>query len=141
MPEKINIPDQEDILATNERLTAENQRLTAELTAASELLDTAQKQGTEATQRADALANRVNTLEIATKTAGEELARLKVENAELTGKMADFNKAVAAEVLKLGLNPKAANHKETPSDADLTPTQRVLAAKGVGSIAELKPQS
>lgn len=141
MPEKINIPDQEDILATNERLTAENQRLTAELTAASELLDTAQKQGTEATQRADALAGRVNTLEIAAKAAGEELARVKGENAELTAKMADFNKAVAAEVLKLGLNPKAASHKETPSDTDLTPTQRVLAAKGVGSIAELKPQS
>jgi predicted nucleic acid-binding Zn-ribbon protein len=141
MSEKINIPDQEDILATNERLTAENRRLTAELTAASELLDTAQKQGTEATQRADALANRVSTLEIAAKTAGEELARVKGENAELTAKMADFNKAVAAEVLKLGLNPKAASHKETPSDADLTPTQRVLAAKGVRSIAELKPQS
>jgi len=141
MADKINIPDQEDILATNERLTAENQRLTAELTAASELLDTAQKQGTDATQRADALASRVNTLEIAAKTAGEELARVKGENADLSAKMADFNKAVAAEVLKLGLNPKAASHKETPSDADLTPTQRVLAAKGVGSIAELKPQS
>ena len=51
--------------------------------------------------------------------------------------MADFNKAVAAEVLKLGLNPKAAEHKEAPADADLTPTQRVLLAKGVSSLAEL----
>jgi hypothetical protein len=48
---------------------------------------------------------------------------------------------VAAEVLKLGINPKAAQHKETPSDTDLTPTQRVLAARGVGSLAQLKPQS
>ncbi len=30
--------------------------------------------------------------------------------------------------------------KEAPADADLTPTQRVLAAKGVGSIRELSPK-
>ena len=137
MPDKINIPDQEDILANNERLTAENQRLTAELTAATELLETAQQQSTDATQRAEALAARVTTLETAAKVAGEELTRLKAENADLTAKMADFNKAVAAEVLKLGINPKAASHKEVPADTDLTPTQRVLAAKGVGSIADL----
>ena len=137
MADKINIPDQEDILATNERLTAENQRLTAELTAATELLETAQQQSTDATQRAEALATRVTTLETAAKVAGEELTRLKAENADLTAKMADFNKAVAAEVRKLGLNPKAAEHKEAPAEADLTPTQRVLAAKGVSSIADL----
>jgi len=141
MSDKINIPDQEDILATNERLTTENKRLTQELTAATELLDTAQKQSAAATQNADALTAKVTTLETAAKVTGEELARLKVENGELTAKMADFNKAVAAEVLKLGINPKAAIHKEAPADTELTPTQRVLAAKGVGSLAELKPQS
>jgi hypothetical protein len=52
--------------------------------------------------------------------------------------MADFNKAVAAEVVKLGLNPKAAEHKQAPAEADLNPTQRVLAAKGVSSLAELR---
>lgn len=141
MSEQINIPDQEDVLAANERLTTENKRLTAELAAATELLETSQAQCTETSKRADELAARVETAESTAKTTGEELTRLKAENTELTTKMADFNKAVAAEVLKMGLNPKAANHKETPSDADLTPTQRVLAAKGVGSIAELKPQS
>ena len=137
MADKINIPDQEDILVTNERLTAENQRLTTELTAATELLETAQAQSTETRQRADDLAARIEAAETGARVAGEELTRLKSENAELTSKMADFNKAVAAEVLKLGINPKAANHKEAPTDTDLTPTQRVLAAKGVGSIADL----
>ncbi|HNU53255.1 MAG TPA: hypothetical protein PKJ98_20375 [Verrucomicrobiota bacterium] len=141
MPDKLNIPDQEDILATNERLTTENARLTAELTAATELLETAQAQGAEATQRAEALAKRLETVELAAKVAGEEIARLKAENAQLTGKMADFNAAVAAEVQKLGLRPKAAEHKQPPADADLTPTQRVLAAKGVGSLAELSPKT
>ncbi len=137
MADKITIPDQEDILATNERLTAENQRLTTELTAATDLLETAQEQTAAATQRADALTKRADTLELAAKVAGEELTRLKAENAQLTAKMTDFNAAVAAEVQKLGLRPKAAAHKEAPAQTDLTPTQRVLAAKGVGSLAEL----
>ncbi|HNQ89023.1 MAG TPA: hypothetical protein PKM73_10450 [Verrucomicrobiota bacterium] len=141
MPDKINIPDQEDILAINERLTADNQRLTAELTAATDLLETAQQQTAAASQRADQLAGRIGPLETAAKVAGEELTRLKAENAQLTAKMADFNTAVAAEVQKLGLRPKAADHKEAPAQTDLTPTQRVLAVKGVGSLAELRPQS
>ncbi len=141
MPDKINIPDQEDILAINERLTADNQRLTAELTAATDLLETAQQQTAAASQRADQLASQIGPLETAAKVAGEELTRLKAENAQLTAKMADFNQAVAAEVQKLGLRPKAAEPKEAPAQTDLTPTQRVLAAKGVGSLAELRPQS
>jgi len=144
MPEKINILDQEDILATNERLSADNQRLMAELTAATELLETAQglaaqadQRTAEATQRAETLAKRVETAELAAKVAGEELTRLKAENATLVAKMADFNQAVAAEVQKLGLRSKAAEHKEAPAQADLTPTQRVLLVKGVSSLAEL----
>jgi predicted nucleic acid-binding Zn-ribbon protein len=132
-----NIPDQDDVLATNERLAADNTRLTGELKAANELLETAQADLTGANQRAEALTSRVATLETAAKVAGEELTRLKVENTALTAKMADFNKAVAAEVVKLGFNPKAAEHKQAPAETDLTPTQRVLAAKGVGSIADL----
>jgi chromosome segregation ATPase len=141
MPEKTQIPDQEDILATNERLTADNTRLTAELKAANELLETAQADLNTATARAAQLAERVTVLETAAKVAGEEINRLKAENAGLTTKMADFNKAVAAEVVKLGLNPKAADHKQAPAETDLTPTQRVLAAKGVSSLAELSPKS
>jgi hypothetical protein len=144
MSERIEIPDQDDILATNERLTADNTRLTAELSAATELLETAQglaaqadQRTAEASQRVDALAKRVDTAELAAKVAGEELTRLKAENATLVAKMADFNAAVAAEVQKLGLRPKAAEHKEQPANADLTPTQRVLLAKGVSSLAEL----
>jgi chromosome segregation ATPase len=137
MPEKLNLPDQEDILATNQRLTAENARLTAELTAATDLLETAQAQTVAATQRAEACAKRLETLELATKVAGEELACLKAESTQLTAKMADFNAAVAAEVQKLGLRPKAAEHKQPPADANLTPTQRVLAARRVSSLAEL----
>ncbi len=115
-------------------------RLTNELNAATELLETASAQTVTATQRADELAARVGTLETAAKVVGEELTRAKAENSALTARMADFNKAVAAEVQKLGLRPKAAEHKEAPADADLTPTQRVLAAKGVGSIRELSPK-
>jgi hypothetical protein len=69
--------------------------------------------------------------------AGEELTHLKADNTVLTAKMTDFNKSVAAEVTKLGLNPKAADHREPPEEKDLTPTQRVLAAKGVNSLADL----
>ncbi len=141
MSEPNNIPDQDDILATNERLSAENTRLTAELTTANENLAVQTKAASDATARADGLASRVSTLETATKVAGEELTRLKAENGNLTARMADFDKAVAAEVRKLGLSPKAASHKEAPATTDMTPTQRVLAAKGVGSVAELKPQS
>lgn len=141
MSEPNNIPDQDDILATNERLSAENTRLMAELTTANENLAVQTKAASDATARADGLASRVSTLETAAKVAGEELARIKTENAGLTARMADFDKAVAAEVRKLGLSPKAASHKEAPANTELTPTQRVLAAKGVGSLAELKPQS
>ena len=134
MSEPTKIPDQDDVLATNERLTAE-------LKAANELLETAQEDLSTATARAGQLTERVTVLETAAKVAGEELARLKAENSDLSARMADFNKAVAAEVCKLGLNPKAADHKPAPAETDLTPTQRVLAAKGVSSLAELSPKS
>lgn len=140
MSDKLNIPDQDDVLATNERLTVENARLGGELTAATELLETATAQTTAATQRAEELAARLATVETAAKVAGEELARVKAESAALSAKMADFDKALAAEVTRLGLRPKAAEHKDTPADTDLTPTERVLAAKGVGSIRELSPK-
>ena len=128
MTETIQLPDQDDVLATNERLSAENTRLTEELTAATELLETAQTQ----LNAANAQAAKVTDLE-----AG--ITRLKSENTQLTASQADFQKAVAAEVQKLGLRPKAAEHREAPADPDLTPTQRVLAAKGVSSLADLRP--
>jgi len=132
------IEDQEDVLAASERLQADNTRLTGELQAANELLETAQTGLTEANNRADELSARVTTLETEAQTREETVNRLTTEITALTTRMADFNKAVAAEVIKLGLNPNAADHKEAPADADLTPTQRVLAAKGVNTIAELR---
>ena len=138
MSEQTTIPDQEDILAANERLEAENKRLSGEMTAATELLETSQEQCTKAQGQVDELTKKVATLEIAAKAAGQELKRLQDDNATLTTKMEDFNKSVAAEVAKLGLRSKAAEHKEIPEDADLTPTQRVMAAKGVQSLAELR---
>ena len=137
MPDTPNIPDQDDVLATNDRLRADNQRLGAEVKAATELLETAQEDLSTATTRAAHLAERVTVLETAAKVAGEELTRLQTANADLTSRLSDFNKAVAAEVARLGLNTTAAPHKETPSDKDLTPTQRVLAAKGLTSLADL----
>jgi predicted RNase H-like nuclease (RuvC/YqgF family) len=130
------IPDQDDILITNERLTAENARLTNELTAATELLETAQTQLTTAQTEA------AKVPDLTTKVAAltENLERSKTEITALSTKLGDFNKAVAAEVQKLGLRPKAAEHREAPADTDLSPTQRVLAAKGVGSIRELSPK-
>ena len=44
MTDTTQIRDQDDVLATNERLTAENQRLMVELTAATELLEAGQVQ-------------------------------------------------------------------------------------------------
>ena len=137
MSENTIIPDQEDILAINQRLEAENTRLTGELKASTELLEMSQEDLTTATQRASQLSERVNVLEIAAKVAGEELTRLKADNVALTARMADFNKALASEVVKLGLNAAAAEHKEAPADTDLTPTQRVLAVKGVNTLADL----
>jgi len=130
------IPDQDDVLATNERLTAENARLANELAAATELLEVSQTQLTTAQTEA------AKVPELTAKVAAltENLERSKSEIAGLNTKLGDFNKAVAAEVQKLGLRPKAAEHKEAPADPDLTPTQRVLAAKGVGSIRELSPK-
>ncbi len=130
------IPDQDDILASNERLTAENARLTNELNAATELLEAAQ------TQLANAQTEAAKVPDLTAKVTAltENLERSKTEIAGLNTKLGDFNKAVASEVQKLGLRPKAAEHKEAPADTDLTPTQRVLAAKGVGSIRELSPK-
>jgi predicted RNase H-like nuclease (RuvC/YqgF family) len=130
------IPDQDDILVTNERLTAENARLTNELAAATELLETAQTQLTTA----QAEAAKVPDLTTKVTALTENLERSKAEVTALNIKLGDFNKAVAAEVQKLGLRPKAAEHREAPADTDLSPTQRVLAAKGVGSIRELSPK-
>ncbi len=129
-------PDQDDVLAANARLSAENTRLTGELSTANEQLESLRTQlataQTEAAQVVD-LTSKVTALT-------GDLERSKAENVALAAKMADFNKSVAAEVQKLGLRPKAAEHKEAPADADLTPTQRVLAAKGVGSLTELSPK-
>jgi predicted nucleic acid-binding Zn-ribbon protein len=138
MSEQTTIPDQEDILAANERLETENTRLSGEVSAATELLETSQEQCTKAQGQVDELTKKIATLQIAAKAAGQELKRLQDENATLATKMEDFNKSVAAEVAKLGLRSKAAEHKEVPEDADLTPTQRVMAAKGVQSLAELR---
>jgi len=120
------IPDQDDVLAVNERLQADNTRLTAELRAATDLLDTAQTQLTGAQGQADRLQT--------------ELDQVRGENVALTARVADFNKAVATEVTRLGLRPQAVEHQEPPSTTDLTPTQQVLAAKGVSSIRELSPK-
>jgi chromosome segregation ATPase len=130
------IPDQDDILATNERLTAENTRLASELGAATELLEAAQTQ----LALAQTEAAKVPDLTAKVTALTENLERSKTEIAGLNTKLGDFNKAVASEVQKLGLRPKAAEHKEAPADTDLTATQRVLAAKGVGSIRELSPK-
>lgn len=123
------IPDQDDILATNTRLTGE-------LSAANHQL---QSLRTELAS-AQAEAGKVTDLTAKVTALTGDLERSRTENAGLTAKMADFNRTVAAEVQKLGLRPKAAEHKEAPAEADLTPTQRVLAAKGVGSIRELSPK-
>jgi len=143
MPENTQIQDQEDVLAANEGLRTENTRLTEELNAANDLLEAAQQELSALTQRRDELTQQLANAEGNAKTRGDELTRLQAENEQLKSEMAQFNKAVAAEVCKLGLKPKATDHKEVPSNTDLTPTQRVLAAKGVNSVAELsqKPQA
>ena len=98
------IPDQDDILASNESLTAENARLTNELNAATELPEAAQTQlATAQTETA-----KVPDLTAKVTSLAETQERSKTEIAGLNTKLGDFNKAVAAEVQKLGLQPKAA---------------------------------
>ena len=114
MSDKTNIPDQDDILATNERLHGREHP--ADRRTERRQRPARNRPGGPDHRHATAadLAGRVATLEMATKVAGEELTRLKAENATLTAKMADFNKAVAAEVRKLGLNPKAGRAQGSP---------------------------
>lgn len=128
MSQETPIPDQDDVLVTNARLQADNTRLKAENARLTTDLAVQSKAVADAAQASAAEA----------AAAKETVTRLQAENAALTAKMADFQKAVAAEVVKLGLNPKAAEHKPAPVEKDLTPTQRVLLAKGVSSLEELR---
>ncbi len=79
MPETIPIPDQDDVLATNERLTAENTRLTGELIAATELLETAQA---DLTRHQEGLIRAQGHRPAdGTSTRSDEAARFKAGNA------------------------------------------------------------
>lgn len=64
---------------------------------------------------------------------------LTAKNAKLTEDMADFNKRVAAELVKRGIRPEAlqsgtAKGKEGQTQ---TATEKVLEARGVNTLAEL----
>lgn len=122
------VRDQADILAENERLTAANATLTAErdraladLTAANDLLGPAQTNLTAAQAERDKLRQQVRDLtgQVGALTTERDEARTKLATAET--RMADFNKAVATEVTKLGVAPKPVERPDgsgTPAAAE-----------------------
>jgi chromosome segregation ATPase len=122
-------PDQADIIAANERLAADLSTLTAERDTLKASLATANTERDTAKAALQTVAAERDTLKTENQT-------LKAENTALKGKESDFNKAVAGQVAKFGIDnpaPKA----EASSDKKLSATEKVLKAKGAASLAEL----
>ncbi len=123
-------PDQADVIALNEKLTADLQTANDNLKTATESL-TAANATIEAqkTQLAEAQKGS-ETLQQIVSARTKERDDLKAENDALKIKMADFDKAVAAEVAKKGIRATAPETSKTQPDRPLTATEKCLAAKG-----------
>jgi chromosome segregation ATPase len=137
MSEKTKPADQTDIVAANERLTAdlatsnkERDEARASLTAVSKELDEAKASLATATAERD--------------QARADLAKVTSERDVLTKTDRDFNARLAAEMAKHGIRADAlsanSSMPEEPKKA-MTATERVLAAKGVKTLAELSAKS
>jgi hypothetical protein len=141
----MNLPDQTQLLASLEAARAEAATLTTARDAAlSRATDAEARIQTLVTDRDAALA-RVTREEAATAEARranqalqEAATKAASDKAAAEAQLTDFNARVAAEVRRLGLAKAPA--PVDPGVADLpkkTATERVLAAKGVRSLAEL----
>ena len=128
MPENAK-PDQVDILA-------ENERLTAELSAATTERDTLKAIVAAANAERDAAKAALKTVTAERDTLKTENQTLTAENDALKAKDSDFNKAVAGQGAKLGID-NAAPKIEAAGDRKLSATEKVLKAKGAASLAEL----
>ena len=119
---------------------AEITRLTADLATANTSLTTITGERDKARTDLATANTSITTLTTERDTAKAEVTRLKGENDKLTNDMKDFNARVAAEVAKKGIRSTAA---ETGTDnkakegEKLTATEKVLAAKGAASLADL----
>jgi len=128
MPENTK-PDQVDILAENERLTADLSAATAER-------DTLKASLTTANTERDTAKAALQTVTAERDTLKTENQTLKAENTTLKAKEADFNKAVAGQVVKFGID-NVAPKTDAASDKKLSATEKVLKAKGAASLTEL----
>lgn len=150
----MNLPDQSDLLArlgTTETalasVKAELVTLKTEHEASSALLQETADRLSAATQERDNARADVTKLTEERDHLAAQLETVKAErNAAVNAKTAaeaqltDFNTRVAAEVNRLGLGKVPAPAFVGKDPKTLTPTERVLMAKGVSSLEELNRQ-
>lgn len=139
----MNIPDQADLLATLKSLEDQVATLTTERDAALQRATASDASVAELTAARDAAQTRATAAEQAAASAREEAARATQAKAAAESRLTDLNARVAAEVKRLGLARTPAGPDPLADAAParrLTATERVLAAKGLRSLAELKAQ-
>src|ERR1700692_1414153 len=120
--------DQSDILKANEALTKDLSAVRGELETAKATILTLtgeRDQHKAAAEKATATSGeRDNSLSVITR----ERDALKADNDKLKASQEEFDKKVAAECLKHGVNVKALSQPLT-SNKPLTATEKVMAAK------------
>jgi FtsZ-binding cell division protein ZapB len=117
--------DQADILAQFEQATAD-------LNTAKQTIATLQSQITSLTTERDSAKQSITALT-------QERDTLKAENDRLKSDKEDFSRRLAAELAKHGIrNAEASAKVEVKDPKKLTATERLLAAKGIGSLEELE---
>lgn len=142
----MQLPDQADLLARLQAAEAQRTALTTELTtlkadqeASGALLLEAQGTIKRLEGERDAALARAQQAEAAAVAARALTERAVAEKAAAEAQVTDFNTRVAAEVKRLGLSrtPAPSEALAGKREEDLTPTEKVLRAKGVSSLAEL----
>lgn len=150
----MDLPDQTELLATLRSAQASMTTLQAELAklkteheASSALLMETADRLSAATQERDNARADVTKLTEERDHIAAQLEAMKAErDAALASKAAaeaqltDFNTRVAAEVKRLGLGKVPAPLDAGKDPKSLTPTERVLLAKGVSSLEQLNRQ-
>jgi chromosome segregation ATPase len=142
----MQLPDQADLLARLQAAEAQRTALTTELAtlktdqeASSALLLEAQDTIKRLEGEREAALARAQQAEAAAVAARALTERAVAEKAAAEAQLTDFNARVAAEVQRLGLarTPAPSDAAAGKREEDLTPTEKVLRAKGVSSLAEL----
>jgi chromosome segregation ATPase len=129
--------DQTDVIALNERLTTDLANAVKERDEARKSL------AALTTERDDAKAT-AQTITGERDQARADLTKMTAERDALAKTDRDFNARLAAEMAKHGIRPdamKAATSTPEEPKKAMTATERVLAAKGVKTLAELSAKS